>query len=216
MSTRPAELSSGACFSFYATKNLTCGEGGCFVTNDDELAERVRLLRSHGVDKTAYDRYNEGYSHWKLRANGWKYNLDNLHASILLPQLPLITTKLATREKAALYYESALSAIPEVTLIKPLSNTIHARHLFPIVVPTKMRDSLISYLQSRSIGTVVNYRSLNNYQTIMTASNTSLSSFEQASLHGDSCLSLPFYPGISSQQQEYVVLAISKFFEANR
>ena len=97
-SFQPASFSDAACFSFYATKNLTCGEGGCLATNSDYVAKKVRLLRSHGVTKIAYDRFQEGYSHWDLELNGWKYNLDNISASILLPQLTRIEDKLSLRE----------------------------------------------------------------------------------------------------------------------
>ncbi|HEX6513902.1 MAG TPA: DegT/DnrJ/EryC1/StrS family aminotransferase, partial [Chloroflexota bacterium] len=74
---RPGELGDTACFSFYATKNLTCGEGGAVVTDDSELAERLRLLRLHGMTKNAFDRYREGYQHWDMVMLGWKYNMDN-------------------------------------------------------------------------------------------------------------------------------------------
>ncbi len=84
---RPGQLSDAACFSFYATKNLTSGEGGAVVTDDPELAGRLKLLRHHGMNKTAADRQKEGYSHWDMVSFGWKYNMDNLQAALLLPQL---------------------------------------------------------------------------------------------------------------------------------
>src|SRR5438552_18106175 len=71
---RTGELGETACYSFYATKNLTCGEGGALVTNDDELAQRARLLRLHGMNKNANDRHKEGYKHWDMTVLGWKYN----------------------------------------------------------------------------------------------------------------------------------------------
>ena len=74
----PGYYSDTACFSFYATKNITCGEGGCIATNSENLAKKLKLIRSHGVTKTGYDRHKEGYSHWDLNSTGWKYNLDNL------------------------------------------------------------------------------------------------------------------------------------------
>ena len=71
---KPGQLGDTACFSFYATKNLTCGEGGAVITNDPEVADRLRLLRSHGMTKIAIDRERDGYSHWDMVLFGWKYS----------------------------------------------------------------------------------------------------------------------------------------------
>src|SRR5437764_11113283 len=79
---RPGLLGDTACFSFYATKNLTCGEGGAVVCNDDKLLEKLRLLRLHGMTKTAADRAREGYQHWDMVELGWKYNMDNIQAAL--------------------------------------------------------------------------------------------------------------------------------------
>lgn len=212
-SIQPGELSDGACFSFYATKNITCGEGGCFSTNSTSLATKVRLLRSHGVNKIAFDRYREGYTHWDLQMNGWKYNLDNLHASILRPQIPLINKKLIKREYAARYYEISLSKIPEVKVLHRHKNVIHARHLFPIKVDPEKRDDLILYLQGNNIGVVVNYRCLSNYQTLLDESIYNSSSFVNSLSFGDSVLSLPLYPQIQKDQLIYTVECIKSFFK---
>src|SRR5439155_14721403 len=105
---RPGQLGDIAAFSFYATKNLTSGEGGAVATDDDELAERLRLLRLHGMTKTAADRHREGYQHWDMVTLGWKYNMDNIQAALLLPQLDRLEetwrtrTSLSEREEAEL------------------------------------------------------------------------------------------------------------------
>ena len=83
---RPGALSNCAIFSFYATKNLTCGEGGAIVTSDTALKDRLTLLRLHGMTKTAADRAREGYTHWDMVLMGWKYNMSNIEAAFLLPQ----------------------------------------------------------------------------------------------------------------------------------
>ncbi len=209
----PASLSDAACFSFYATKNVTCGEGGCIATNSLEMANKLRSLRSHGVSKMAFDRHKEGYSHWDLKTLGWKYNLDNLHASILRPQLPLIKNKLKQRENAAHYYQKLLKDIQEVNLIAIDENVIHARHLFPIRVSSNYRDKLIKYLEKSNIGTVVNYRSLNNYSILMKKSGYDAESFKNASEIGDEVLSLPMYPQIRNEEIDFIVNAISNFFK---
>src|SRR5216684_1846616 len=75
---RPGQLGDAACFSFYATKNITCGEGGAVATPSPEIAARIRLLRQHGMSTSASDRYAETYRHWDMETLGWKYNMTNL------------------------------------------------------------------------------------------------------------------------------------------
>ena len=83
---RPGDLSDAACFSFYATKNLTCGEGGAITVNDAKLAERLKLLRLHGMTRMGHESAREGYRHWDMVLMGWKYNMSNVEAALLLPQ----------------------------------------------------------------------------------------------------------------------------------
>ncbi len=208
----PGMESDAACFSFYATKNLTCGEGGCVATNSDKLANKLKLLRSHGVSKIAFDRYKEGYSHWDLKITGWKYNLDNLHASILLTQLPLIEKKLENRENFSKIYESEFDSIKDITIPKVDHGIKHARHLFPIRVPSEKRDDLIKFLKDKNIGTVVNYRSLNKYLELMKKSGFDNNSFVNAEKFGDEVLSLPLYPQIKDEEINYVITNIKTFF----
>jgi UDP-4-amino-4-deoxy-L-arabinose-oxoglutarate aminotransferase len=87
---RPGQLSQASCFSFYATKTITSGEGGAVVTNDDRLAGQLRLLRQHGMSASAADRYTGTYRHWDIELLGWKYNMTNLQAALLIGQLARI------------------------------------------------------------------------------------------------------------------------------
>ena len=202
---RVGELSDAACFSFYATKNLSCGEGGCLSTNSHELEREVRLLRSHGVNKTAFNRYSEGYKHWDLVTLGWKYNMDNIHASILLPQMKLINSKRNKREYSATYYDTHLASCAHVKPVKRIKNVVHARHLYPIRVDPDIRDDLIEHLKAKGVGTVVNYRCLSNYKELMNVSRYDDQSFAVSGSFGDSVLSLPLFPGITRDQQDYVI-----------
>jgi dTDP-4-amino-4,6-dideoxygalactose transaminase len=188
---RPGSGGSLACFSFYATKNLTCGEGGAITTNDDALYQRLRLLRLHGMSKTAIDRFRDGYSHWDMVAMGWKYNMSNIEAAILLPQFDRMDSKLAQREKLASLYEAHLAKDSRIRLFDRLPG-IHARHVFTIRV--KKRDEVIASLQSQSIGAVVNYRAVHLMSYFQELLNHPRGSFPNAEAIGDQVLSIPFYP----------------------
>src|SRR2546426_767275 len=87
---RPGELGDAAVFSFYATKNITCGDGGAIVTRRRDLAERLRRLRNHGMSRAATERHGEPYRHWDIVELGYKANLTDLQAALLRPQLAWI------------------------------------------------------------------------------------------------------------------------------
>ena len=157
---KPGELGDTACFSFYATKNLTCGEGGALVTKNKEVAEKLRLLRLHGMTKTAADRHREGYQHWDMTVLGWKYNMDNIHAALLLPQMDRIEQSLSKRDAVARLYEGLLADCPGLSMPKTHPHVRHARHLFPVFVEGGCRDAIIQGFQQEGIGSVVNYRAI--------------------------------------------------------
>lgn len=206
---RPGQLSDAACFSFYATKNLTCGEGGAVATDRDDLFEKLRLLRLHGMTKTAADRHREGYAHWDVTMLGWKYNMDNIQAAILIPQLARLDFKLAEREKLAQHYIKALSSISGIRVPASGPNAIHARHLFSVWVDAGRRDHLISELKQRQIETVVNYRAIHLLSHFVAMFGHSIGDFPIAERIGSEAISLPFYPTMPSEFIDIVVEAIS-------
>jgi dTDP-4-amino-4,6-dideoxygalactose transaminase len=202
---KPGQLSDLACFSFYATKNLTCGEGGALVTDRDDLIEKLRLLRLHGMTKTAADRQREGYTHWDMVSLGWKYNMDNIQAAMLLPQLKRMNQKLQRRHELAAIYERRLAPIEHVRFQSTRPSAVHARHLFPVRVPAKIRDDLIVNLNEQGIGTVVNYRAIHLLSYFSSVLNHKKRSFVNAEKIGDETLSLPFYPSMTDDQANYVI-----------
>ena len=193
---RPGQLSDAACLSFYATKNLTCGEGGAIVCNDTTLAERLRLLRLHGMTKTAYDRAREGYQHWDMVMLGWKYNMDNIHAALLLPQMDRLDATWRKRDEVARRYEQLLAEVPGLTWPRTLPGVKHARHLFPVWIVNGRRDQIVAGLLQRGIPTVVNYRAMHRLTYFRERFGFNAGSFPRADRIGEMTVSLPFYPGI--------------------
>lgn len=191
---RPGQFSDVACFSFYATKNLTCGEGGAVVTDSDELLDRLKLLRLHGMTKTAADRLREGYKHWDMTVLGWKYNMDNIQAALLLPQLKRVEGKLCRRHELADMYHSELRKVAGLRMPESYENTVHARHLFPVWVGGGLRDKAVEALESVGIGVVVNYRAIHLLAYFRETLGHREGDFPVAERIGDETISLPFYP----------------------
>jgi len=198
----PGRLSRGACYSFYATKNLTCGEGGALGTCDEEMAHRVRLLRQHGMSKEAANRYHGNYVHWDMLELGWKYNLSDINASLLLSQIERLDAQLALRQHAYDQYVEMLAGIPQITIPSVVGKAAH--HLFTIQVPAEDRDNLLHHLGNNAVGTAVNYRAIHTLSWLKKTYNHRPEDFPNALRFGRRTLSLPFYPGIKTEEIEYV------------
>jgi len=204
---RPGALGDTACFSFYATKNLTCGEGGAVVVRDAGLYEKLRLLRVHGMTKIAADRAREGYTHWNMVMMGWKYNMSNIEAALLLPQFARLDAKLAERGALARRYVERLAAVPGIRVPTKStgSNDLHSHHLFPIWVGDGRRDEVVAALKQRQVEVVVNYRAIHLLSYFRDTFGFKPGDFPIAEEIGDAAISLPFFPRMSLEDVDTVV-----------
>lgn len=198
-------LGDTACYSFYATKNLTCGEGGAVVTNDDNLAGKLRLLRLHGMNKNANDRHKEGYKHWDMTMLGWKYNMDNIQAALLLPQMDRLEENWHKRESLARYYQENLWDIPNLSRPKTLPGVAHSWHLFPVWIGNGERDRVIQELQEAGVSVMVNYRAIHLLTFFSQTFGFKPGDFPNAEQIGDASLSLPLYPNMPTDHVDRVV-----------
>jgi len=206
------QLADTACFSFYATKNLTCGEGGAVVTDDADLAARLRLLRLHGMTKTAHDRSKEGFQPWDMPILGWKYNMDNIQAALLLPQMERLDRNAALRERLSQRYYEKLSGIEGLSWPKVLPGR-HGRHLFTIWVDPELRNEMIRELQGRGIPLLVNYRAIHQHQFFRQTYGYRPGQFPIAEKIGESTISLPFYPAMPEEHVDIVAGALREVAE---
>jgi len=205
---RPGQLGDTACFSFYATKNITSGEGGAVSTNSEEIADKLRLLRLHGMNKGAADRYTKKYEHWDMLLCGWKYNMDNIQAALLIGQLQRVESLLIRRQEIVSKYVQAFSIMKGVSFPAVRADSKSARHLFTIWVDPSKRDLVLARLQDAGIGVAVNFRAihlLTYYANTLGYSRGSLPISERI---GDSTITLPLYPGLTDEEVEYVIKAV--------
>jgi dTDP-4-amino-4,6-dideoxygalactose transaminase len=211
----PGGLGDTACFSFYATKNLTCGEGGALATDDTALYDRLKLLHLHGMTKTAFDRSREGYRHWDMTVLGWKYNMSNIEAALLLPQFDRIARKLAQRNALAQRYDERLATVPGVRRPAVRANTVHSRHVYAVRIACEKRDFVIEALKSEQIGCVVNYRAVHLMQYFREHFGHKLGDFPEAERIGNESISLPFYPGMPLDDVDLVADALERALTQN-
>lgn len=202
---RPGQLSDAACFSFYATKNITSGEGGAISTNNSDIAEKVKRLRLHGMTKGAEERYAGKYQHWDMDILGWKYNMDNIQAALLLNQLERIEERWKRREEICRRYEEAFKNIDGLNFPKVLPNSQSARHLFSIWVDPNMRDKVMWSLQEKGIGVAVNFRPIHLMRFYRERFGYKENDFPVAESIGSRTISLPMYPRLKHEEQEYII-----------
>jgi len=207
---RVGHMSDTACFSFYATKNITSGEGGAISTNKESLANKLRMLRLHGIDRGAADRYTKRYEHWDMQVLGWKYNMDNIQASLLIGQLERIEKLWKRRDELWSLYEKELKTVKGIRLLKTLKSVKHARHLFTVLVHPDKRDALLWRLQDRGIGVAVNYRPIHLLKYYRHTFGYLEGNFPVAEAIGKSTISLPLYPSLKKADVKYVVKVLKE------
>jgi dTDP-4-amino-4,6-dideoxygalactose transaminase len=202
---RPGQLGDASCFSFYATKNLTCGEGGAIATNNPAVAESVKRLRSHGMSKEAAGRYTGRYQHWDMLTLGYKANLSDIQAALLVGQLPRLEAQLQKREAIARRYEEAFADVPGVSFPTVPAGARSARHLFTIWVDAARRDEWLWKLQDKGIGVAVNYRAVHLLSYYRAAFGFTRGDFPHAEAIGDRTLTIPLYPAMTGEEVETVI-----------
>lgn len=208
----PGRYGDATCFSFYATKNVVTGEGGMVVTDDAELAERMRVLGLHGIDADAWKRFtDDGYRHYECVAPGFKYNMMDLQAALGLHQLARVEDNLRRRERQWAYYDDALADLPLELPVPPASGRRHARHLYTILVEPGApfsRDALLLALGEDGIGTGVHYRPVHEHSHYRETLGHAPGDFPAAHDIGARTLSLPLGPGLDGEEQERVARAL--------
>ncbi len=196
-----------AIFSFHPVKHIACGEGGMITTNRKDLYEKLLLLRNHGLerDPAKIPNYDGGWS-YDLQELGYNYRLTDIQAALGLSQLQRAEENLARRRAIAARYDAAFAAGP----VRPLgSSEGHAFHLY--VILAEARKALYEYLRSKGIFAQVHYipvHTLSYYHlSLPEVWNVPLSE-----AHYAQCLSLPMYPTLTEEEQDYVIEAIRAFY----
>lgn len=202
-------------FSFYANKTMTTGEGGMIVTRDSTLARRMRMMRIHGINSDAFNRYVSKTPAWyyEVVAAGFKYNLTDIAASIGIEQLRKIDRFLLRREYLAARYDSALSNLPLRLPPRAQHGCTHAWHLYVIRLTcsaNKGRDEIIKLLSERGIGTSVHFIPLHRQPFWRDTYELRAASFPAADEAYQSMITLPLYTRMSDVDQDRVIDEVRK------
>lgn len=212
------------CFSFYANKTITTGEGGMAVTSDPALDDRMRKMALHGLSRDAWDRFNNsGQWDYRIIAPGYKYNLTDIAAAIGLSQLQKAESMRRDRQQIAEYYREELSELESIELPSVLPDRIHSWHLFPIRLRldrlTVDRNAFLEALRDRGVGFSVHWRPLHLHPYYQKSFGWQPDDLPVASACWPRICSLPLFPGMADNEREHVVAVVRELcqrFSADR
>jgi perosamine synthetase len=208
-------------FSFYASKNLTTGEGGMITTERDDFAEKLRTRRLHGMNRDAWKRYTaEGSWFYEVEYPGYKYNMTDINAALGLQQLGKLDMFHAVRTYYALLYQLGLSDLPEITLPEAPAHIQHAWHLYVIHVNadrlTIDRNQFIKLLREENIATSVHFIPLHIHPVYRQAFGYKPEDFPSALRAYQGAISLPLYPRMTEGDVWDVIHAVRRIVERHR
>ena len=205
-------------FSFHPNKNITTGEGGAIATRDEKYAARLALLRFHGMDREAWNRFGKtGSQHYEIVEPGYKYNMMDIQAALGLHQLPALDGFIRRRTELAQRYQRLLADWRKLALPRaPSYSHRHAWHLYTPLVNAEAagmnRDDFMQALKQRNIGTGLHYRAVHLYPYYRERFGFKRGDFPIAESIGDRIVSLPLFPDMTDADQDRVVAAMRDMF----
>ena len=205
--------SDATVFSFYATKTLATGEGGMLVTRNPEIARRARVMRLHGIDRDAFDRYTSNKPGWRydVVAPGFKYNMTDIAAALGIQQLLKLLKFQARRQQLAEQYNREFAHLPLSLPPEPLPGDTHAWHLYVIQLRREAkigRDEFIRRMYERGIGCSVHYIPLHLHKYWRETYGLKVKDFPHSTEVSRRIVSLPIYSRMTLDDQERVISAV--------
>lgn len=202
-------------FSFYATKTITTGEGGMIVTRDAAIAQRCRVMRLHGINRDAFDRYTSVQPGWQYEviAPGFKYNLSDLASSIGLQQLKKASAFQAKRAEMATRYDAAFIGWPVTLPPPPPAGELHSWHLYVIRLDHSLRLSRAAFIRqmaAQGIGCSVHFIPLHLHPYWRETYQLQPHSFPRAQQAYERAVSLPLYTRMTAADQARVIAAVQR------
>ncbi len=206
---------SVTCYSFYANKTITTGEGGMAVTGNPRLADRIKLMSLHGLSHDAWGRYSgNGSWDYKIVAAGFKYNLTDIAAAIGIHQLSRAEEMRCEREQIAGRYNEAFGGVEQIDLPPDDGNRIQSWHLFPIRLRLKRltisRDEFINKLKQAGVGCSVHWRPLHLHPYYQKTFGWRARDFPVATAEWKRLVSLPIFPGMLDEEFDYVIRTVKQ------
>ena len=204
-------------FSFYATKNVACGEGGMVTTNNPDFADKIKVYALHGMSKDAWKRFSrEGYKHYQVVFPGFKYNMMDLQAAIGIHQLARVEQNLRRRTEIWQRYNDAFADLPISLPAPDEPDTVHARHLYTLMIDKDRcnvtRDEFMQMMHEMNIGTGVHYIGVHLHPYYQDRFDYRPENFPNATWVSDRTVSIPLSPKLSDRDVTDVIESVRACF----
>lgn len=207
------------CFSFYANKTITTGEGGMLVTDDETIYNRAKIMRLHGINRDIWERFTSNKSSWEydVVAPGFKYNMPDINAAIGLAQLEKAEYFREQRQRCAVYYFKHLKDLKTIDLPEctgPIEH--HSWHLFPIIVRPESkvsRNEFIKLMADEGIGTSVHYKPLHRMSYYKETYRLNPEDFPNTERIWNGTVSLPIYPELKNIELKFICQTIRRILK---
>jgi perosamine synthetase len=214
-------IGESTCFSFYATKNITTGEGGMLTTDNPEIAARARMMSLHGLSRDAWNRYStEGSWYYEILSPGFKYNLTDMAAALGLAQLKKCDRFWKTRERYAALYREGFRDVPEIVCPEASPNVQHAWHLYVIQLELDRfrvsRNEFIHRLQQAGVGCSVHFIPLHLHPYYSETFGYRPNDLPVASRVFQRAISLPLYSKMTETDVSCVIETVRNLVKENR
>jgi len=198
-------------FSFHPVKPITTGEGGAVVTDDPELAARLKLLRSHGIDRNVGDLFGEG-SQWAydMVDLGRNYRMTDIQAALGVSQLEKIDTFIKQRNRLAALYEESIGGMPWLETPQCCGDVTHGWHLYTVLLNGIKRNNLYRYLHRNNVGANVHYIPIYRFTYYRKRFQFDPRAFPMTENTFDRIITLPLYPAMTERELEYVAETLNK------
>jgi dTDP-4-amino-4,6-dideoxygalactose transaminase len=202
------------CFSFYVTKNIVTGEGGMVITNNEDYANKIKILALHGMSKDAWNRFSDsGYKHYQVVYAGYKYNMMDIQAAIGIHQLPRIEKYWHRRQEIWNRYNEAFKDLPVFIPAPVEPNTRHAYHLYTLLLDINnlkiTRDQFLDEMTKQNIGVGVHYIALHLHPYYQETFGCKPGDFPSAEWISDRTVSIPLSAKLTDEDVDDVIEVVS-------
>jgi dTDP-4-amino-4,6-dideoxygalactose transaminase len=198
------------CFSFFSNKNMTTGEGGMVTTNNPTIAEKLRILRSHGMTSLTWDRQQGHSFSYDVVALGYNYRIDEIRAAIGMVQLGKLAENNQKRGELTNFYRERLSDVEAISMPFQTHAATASYHLFPVLLKKAvLRSNFMEFMKIKGIQTSIHYPPIHqfaNYRSLYSSNNLSVTTDV-----GERIVTLPLFADLKREQIDYIATAIKKW-----
>ena len=200
------------CYSFFGNKNMTTAEGGMLVTDDDQLAEKIRLLRSHGMTTLTWDRHKGHASSYDVVAAGYNYRIDEIRSAIGREQLKKLSAGNARRQALVnRYHKNFEENAPELGLPFSATRGISSQHIFPVLLPEALdKNAFREMLKDDRIQTSFHYPPIHQFEIYRDPLQNFAENLWMTEHVASRQVTLPLFPGMTEEQQDWVIESVLK------